>query len=126
MSHTNVTEDMKILTSDIATQDLMILPEKVWLRVKAEMDANYPHGWTGLHKKQLVEKVRMFWVNSGLGNIISTVTDTPEYRLMADGKRPFLQTFATYPCLEDSKEYMRMISHCANNVHWKLHLLDLF
>ena len=42
MSHTNVTEDMKILTSDIVTQDLMILPEKVWLRVKVEMDAKHP------------------------------------------------------------------------------------
>ena len=81
---------MKILTSDIATQDLMILPEKVWVHVKAEMDEKKLDGWTGLHKKQLVDKVQMFRANSGLGNIISTVTDTPEYRLMSDGKRPFL------------------------------------
>jgi hypothetical protein len=38
----------------LLTQDLMILPEKVWLRVKAEMDAKHPFGWTGLKKKQLV------------------------------------------------------------------------
>ena len=73
------------------------------------MNEKHPDGWTGLHKKQVVDKVRVFWANSGLVNIISTVTDTPEYRLMADGKRPFLQTFATYPHPEDSKEFMQMM-----------------
>ena len=55
MLHTNFTEDTKILTNYIVTGDLMILPEKVWVRVKAEMDEKHPEGWTGLHKKQVVD-----------------------------------------------------------------------
>jgi hypothetical protein len=47
--------------------------------------------------------------NLGLGNIVLTITDTPEYRLMTNSVRPFLQAFGMYPHPEDPKEYMQMM-----------------
>ena len=73
------------------------------------MDRLYPGAWSGLQKKQVVERVRKCRAKLGFGNIITTITDTPQYRLMTDCERPFLQAFGTYPHPEDPKEYMRMM-----------------
>ena len=58
MSFTTATrQEMKQLTDDIATENRMILPKKVWVCIKGEMDATYHGAWSGLQKKQVVERV---------------------------------------------------------------------
>lgn len=79
-----VTQEMKDLTDDITTQNLMILPDKVWVCVKGEMDAIYPGAWSSFQKKQGMERVRKYSANLGLEYVISTITDTLEHRLLLE------------------------------------------
>ncbi|KAL3808993.1 hypothetical protein ACHAXA_010136 [Cyclostephanos tholiformis] len=99
--------EMKQRVSDLATTNLTMLPDTVWCVVKKEMDEKYGGSWSGLYKNQVADLVRRSSAKLGLGNIISTVTDTKEYRLMSDLKRPFLQASGVWPHPEDSSEYMR-------------------
>ena len=99
---------MKRQISEIATRNLMMLPSDVWEGMKGEMERTYPDGWLGLHKQQAVSRVRKCHAQLGLGDVMLTVTDTSEYRVMTDSKRPFLQ-MSVFPHPDDPEEYMHMM-----------------
>ncbi len=102
-----VGHEMKRRVCELATSNLTMQPETIWGIVKKAMDEKYAGSWSGLYNNQIGEMVRKSGTKSGLGNFISTINDTKEYRLMSDGKRPFLQASGVWPHPEDSSQYMR-------------------
>ncbi len=108
VTKTNVAADMARITDDVATQNLTIHPKKIWERVKSEMDDTHPYGWTGLLENQVAKRVRKARTANGLG-AISTVTNIPEYRLMKDTDRPFLQQYGCFPHPQDPMMTMQMM-----------------
>ncbi len=53
--------------------------------------------WYSLQEHQVLELVQKSRKKLGLRNAISTVENTPDYKLMTDTKRPFLHCFACFP-----------------------------
>ncbi len=99
-----VENEMKQRVSEIAVTHQTMLPDAVWTLVKKEMDEKYSGSWSGLYKNQVTELVRKSHAKLGLGDAISTVTDTKEYRLMSDMTRPFLQASCVWPHPDGSGE----------------------
>ncbi len=91
VTKTLVHVEMARLTEDIGTEHLTLRPKKVWARVRQAMDEAHPFGWSGLFEDQVIEKVRKARIAQGLGDSISTVMNTPEYRMMKDTECAFLQ-----------------------------------
>ncbi|KAL3808233.1 hypothetical protein ACHAXA_003843 [Cyclostephanos tholiformis] len=101
-----VEHEMRQRMSDIAVSNFTMLPDTVWTVIKKEMDNKYSGSWSGLYKNQITELVRKSRTKLGLGNVISTVTDTKDYRLMSDLKRPFLQASGVWPHPDGLGDYM--------------------
>jgi hypothetical protein len=109
VTKTVVEADMIRRTDEIATQNLTLLPAQVWSVVRAEMEENHPYGWDGLRKDQVCRRVRKARAELGLGDAITTVLNTPLYRMMSDQGRAFLQAFGSYPHPDDPNEFMCMM-----------------
>ena len=106
---TVVTADMIRRTDEIATQNPTFPPAQVWSAVRAEMDVNHPNGWDGLRKDQVCRRVPKARAEVGLGVAITTVLNTPQFRMMSDQGRAFLQAFGSYPHPDDPNEFMCMM-----------------
>ena len=102
-----VENEMKQRVDAIVSEHLTMQPDAVWTIIKKEMDDKYNGSWSGLYKSQVVDLVRKSRRKLGLGDDISTVTDTKNYRLMTDMTRPFLQHSGVWPHPDGSGEYMR-------------------
>jgi hypothetical protein len=94
-----VKNEMKQRVGDIVADNLTMQPDSVWTIFKKEMDDKYNGSWSSLYKSQVVELVQKSRRKLGLGDAISTVTDTKNYWLMSDMTRSFLQHSGVWPHL---------------------------
>jgi hypothetical protein len=62
-----------------------------------------------LQEHQVLELVRKSCKKLGLGNYISTDENIPDYKLMTDTRRPFLECSECFPHLEDENLNIRMM-----------------
>jgi hypothetical protein len=92
---------MHAKTEEFATNNLAQLPEKIRAQVKKWADENYNQMWYGLQRHQVLELVRKPRKKLGLGNYSATVENIPDYKLMTDSRRPFLQCSTCFPHPED-------------------------
>lgn len=88
-------------------EDLVILPESIWDRVKAELDSKYD-GWFGIFKQTVVNMVRKTRAKLGFGDAIGTVEKANAD--MRDSNRRFLQCSAWYPHPTEPEKAMRLMA----------------
>ena len=49
-----VTQEMRNMAQNYATNDLRLAPDMIWMKVTADLDGKYPHGWTKDKTKNFV------------------------------------------------------------------------
>ena len=105
---TDVTEEMKNYADELATTSLTIQPAKIWEQTKANMDEEYPNGWTGVKKTSITARVPKIRSQMNGGDAFCTLQNST-YALMTDTDRPFLQHNGVYPNFKTPGTFERIL-----------------
>jgi hypothetical protein len=113
-TYAEITQEMKVRTKEeLSTSSLTMLPSKIWEELVCWANATYDGMWHGLKEHQVLELVRKSCTKLGLGNALSTIKNTPNYKMMTDQDRPFLNRSTVWPHPEKPKTMMGTMI-CAN------------
>ena len=78
-TYTNITQEMKTKTAELATSKLTTTPESIWGDVVSWANSTYNGMWYGIKEQQVKDLVRKSRKKLRFGNAISTIENTPDY-----------------------------------------------